>query len=74
MTKLIVDDAMSAKLNTVQDQVEICDRKGRTLGHFLPEVLYRQMRADIEISDEELDRRRREPARPLAEIWKSLGR
>jgi hypothetical protein len=78
MTRVIVDDAVRAKLHGLQEQLELCDESGRTLGCFLPEELYwkLQLAADqCPLSHEEVQRRREEKGgRPLAEIWKSLGR
>ena len=77
MTKVIVDDVLSAKLNGLREQVQLCDATGRALGQFLPESVYLELLSasdDMRVTDDELDRRRREPARPLAEIWNSLGR
>lgn len=77
MSKLIADDALRSKFGGLAGPLEVCDEAGRTLGHLLPDDLYRELVhawADAQISDAELNRRRAEPARPLAEIWKSLGR
>ena len=73
MTKVIVDDVLSAKLNGLREQVQLCDATGQ----FLPESVYLELLSasdDMRATDDELDRRRREPARPLTENWNSLGR
>ncbi len=76
MNKVILDSELKSKLNGLDEQVEICDETGRTVGHFLPAGLYEQMLlawAKEHITDEELERRRQEPrGRTLAEIWKNL--
>jgi hypothetical protein len=78
MTKVMVDDAIRAKLNGLNGQIEFCDRSGESLGHFLPNNLYKELLAawaKVHITDEEVQRARQQTGgRPLAEIWKSLGR
>ena len=75
MTRVVLDEAVQAKLRDV-DEVEFVDRSGRKVGHFLSEKVYRRLLydwANAQISDEELDRRRRQPGgRTLAEIWARL--
>ena len=77
MGKIVLDPQLRSKLNGLKDPLEICDESGQTLGHFLPDSLYREvLRACSKavLSDEELQRRRQEPrGRTLPEIWKSLG-
>lgn len=77
MSRVILDPQLRSKLNGLNEQVEICDEAGKTLGHFVPESLYREFLvawSRSNLSDEELERRRREPrGRTLAEIWKELG-
>jgi hypothetical protein len=76
--KVILDADLRAKLNGVNRQLELCDESGRTVGHFLPDDVYRQLLytwANAQVTDEELDRASRETGgRPLAEIWRRLGR
>jgi hypothetical protein len=78
MTKLTLDDFLRAKLNGLNEQMEVCDESGLQVGYFLPREIYQQMLdAWIRtwVSDEEIDRLSRETeGRPLAEIWESLGR
>ena len=81
MDKVILDETLEAKLNGLNKALEVCDRNGRTLGHFLPPDLYKEMvyawaESQSGITMEELERRRREEkgkGRTLAEIWKDLG-
>jgi hypothetical protein len=64
MTKVICDEAMRAKLDHGDEQVEVCDESGRTLGYFLPASTYERAAyewANAEITDEELDRAEHEP-------------
>ena len=81
MTKVTLDESLRAKLNGLNEELEICDADGRTVGHFVPPDLYREMlyawaESQSGISEEELQRRIREETgkgRALAEIWKDLG-
>jgi hypothetical protein len=87
MTKVTLDEALRAKLNGLGDEVEICDADGQPVGYFVPAARYTAVMTERKwhydyvmkkcpISDEELERRRREEkgkGRTLAEIWKDLG-
>ncbi|NLX98352.1 MAG: hypothetical protein GXY83_19515 [Rhodopirellula sp.] len=77
MTRVVLDDTVWDKLAQAET-VELCDPTGRRVGHFLSDELYRRLLydwANAQISDEELDRRYREPGgRTLAEIWARLSR
>jgi hypothetical protein len=78
MTKLTLDPQLREKLNELQEQIEVCDENGQTVGHFVPKDFYMQLVyawLNTQVTDEELERAAQEPGgRPLAEIWKSLGR
>jgi hypothetical protein len=78
MTKVIVDDTLRSKLDGLDTEVELCDEAGRTLGHFVPADFYKALLyawLNAQVTDEELERASQEPGgRPLADIWKSLGR
>jgi len=75
MNKVILDEALQARLRGV-DEVELCDKSGQQVGHFLSKELYHRLLydwANAQITDEELERRRRQPGgRTLAEIWARL--
>ena len=79
MSKIILDANMQARLNGLNQHLELCDPDGRTVGHFLPEEVYRKLLyAAIETacphSAEERERRRRETGgRSLMEFWKEMG-
>jgi hypothetical protein len=77
MSKVIVDDELRAKLNGLEDDVELCDTSGATIGYVMSKAHYERLILDLaksQISDEELERRSQEKGgRTLAEIWKSLG-
>lgn len=80
MTKLTLDADLRSKLNGLDEPVEVCDERGQTVGHFLPSPLYdglfyAALSAESPHSKEELRRRHQETeGRPLAEIWRELGR
>jgi hypothetical protein len=61
MERIIIDTSTLAKLGHLREQSEICDDSGRLLGRFFP-VAERSLydRIDIEITEEELDRRSQE--------------
>ena len=75
MNRVVVDESVREKLRDVEE-IELCDESGRGIGHFLSDDLYRRMIydwANAQISDEELERRRRQPGGcTLAEIWGRL--
>lgn len=74
MTKLTVDSQTRAKLNNLEELIELCDESGRTLGYFHPTRSPNGGSANSSpFSDEEIEQRRKQPpGRPLAEIVKEL--
>ena len=61
MQRLIVDPSTLAKLGHLRDQYKICDDSGRLLGRFFPVAERTQYdEIDMDISEEELDRRSKE--------------
>ena len=61
MQKLVVDSQTLARLGNLQEQFEVCDESGQLLGRFFPvakRMLYDEI--DVDITEEELDRRSRE--------------
>lgn len=77
MTRIVVDEILRTRLNGLDQQVEFCDESGHTMGHFLPDALFREMLftwAESKISVDELERRRQEKGgRSLDEILKTLA-
>lgn len=79
MSKVVLDPELKARLNGLNEQLEICDADGRTLGRFLPEEAYHKLvyaaaEAACPHDKEELERRRRETGgMTLAEFWKRMG-
>ena len=59
MTRVIVDDALLARLHKLAQPVELCDKSGHVLGCFVPALdpkLYDGL--EPQISPEELQRRK----------------
>ena len=46
MGTVTLDDALRAKLNGLNEHLEVRTPDGRLVGHFLPDATYRQMLAD----------------------------
>lgn len=64
MRRLVLDPAVSAKLQNSGDSLELCDKDGRTVGYFLPPELHRRLLyawAKSQFTDEELEQARKEP-------------
>jgi len=78
MPELIVDDTLGSKLDTCETPVELRDKAGRLLGHFYPvrhtKTISRPEDGCPHNEDELVAMRNETGGRPLAEIWKSLGR
>jgi hypothetical protein len=78
MTQVIVDEALRAKLNGLNDPVELLDSSGEKVGHYLPADQFRKLLeacGRIVFTDEEVRQAEQQPreGRPLADIWKSLN-
>jgi hypothetical protein len=80
MNKVIIDQHLRSQLNGLDASIELCDESGKTLGHFLPENVYREVMAawgKVLFPDEEVEEAEREDDEDedcsLAEIWESLG-
>ncbi len=78
MTKVIIDAGLRARLNGLDDLLELCDESGHTLGYFHPAALGAGSRsADIRspFTEEEVERRRQQrTGRPLSEILEDLNK
>ena len=79
MSRVTIDDAIRAKLNGLNEDLELCDENGNILGHFLPQREYLHLmileaEAQCPYTKEQLEEFRKEKGgRKLSEIWKSLG-
>lgn len=75
MQKVVVNESLRTQLNGLNANVEFCDEAGRTIGHFVPDELYKKLVIswfNSQVSDEELERlRAQKGGRSLQEIWKS---
>lgn len=76
MNKVVLDEPLRAKLQGLAEQVELHDESGQILGQFLPQQVYHRLVcewAKAQVSDDELDRIRREPGgRTTAEVLQRL--
>jgi hypothetical protein len=72
----MLDDATAAKLQSVNERIELCDARGRTIGFYDPingRKLPRDKNCQSPYTREELEQFRNEPGgKPLAEILKRL--
>jgi len=77
MNKVILNAEWRAKLNGLNEHMEIYDELGRIVGHILPEATYQRLDSaseKIPFSTEEIERRRNETGGcSLTEFWKRLG-
>ena len=75
MSRIVVTDAgLLAQFQVVGSRTEICDPSGKVLGTYSPQSVEPPYGVKSPYSAAELDEFEREPGRPLAEVWKSLGR
>lgn len=79
MNRIVVDEKVRARLNGLSEQIELWDESGRKLGHYLPDEEFRELlRACGQslFTDTEVKQAEEQPrtGKPLAEIWKDLGR
>ena len=77
MTKMVLDEALRARLKDLAECIELCDQSGRTLGYFVPAADQQRSLygwAHGEFTDKEIERARREPGGlPIAEVLENLG-
>jgi hypothetical protein len=77
MTRVTIDESIIQTLNQFAEPVELFDQSGRMIGQFLPasSLPIKRPSDNCPVSEEELQRiRTQKGGRPLAEIWKDLGR
>jgi hypothetical protein len=74
MVRVTIDETFLSKLGGLDSPLELCDKTGRVVGHFIPQQdrsLYEGV--ECPVSDEELERRFREDSgRPLEDILHDL--
>jgi hypothetical protein len=77
MSQITLDPNLKARLNGLNEKVEVLDETGKLVGAFLPAEAYlKYLYATVEIpfTPEEIERRRQETGGcSLADIWKRLG-
>ncbi len=77
MDKIVLDTAIAGQLAHASAHVPICDPSGHTLGYFVPAAEHDREVYDwakAQISDEELDRRAKEPGgRTTEQILRDLA-
>ena len=78
MQEVVLDEPTRSKLHDLSEVLELRDESGRLLGHFLPASDPKRATPngrDCPYTDEEIEQLRRQSGgRPLAKIWKRLGR
>ena len=80
MSKITLDAALRSKLNGLNEELEVCDESGETVGHYMPREAYRKMLyliAELQYprTKEELaELRKQTGGMTLAEFWKKMGR
>jgi hypothetical protein len=82
MVRITIDAKLPERLATLREPAELVTEEGRRVGRFLPEgpvmLTLAEARAAglCPFSDEEIESMRSETfeGRPLAEVWKDLGR
>jgi hypothetical protein len=74
MTRVILDATTRAKLpGELGEALEICDESGRLLGHYTPVTDSAEREFEMPpLSDEELQRRLKEPSFSTAEVLAHL--
>ncbi len=76
MTPMILEPNLRSRFGQTDSEVELRDEQGQLVGYFVPPRLHRELIlawSRAHVSDDELERARREPAgRPLAEILTDL--
>jgi len=70
MTRIILDDAMKAKLHNLTEPLELCDPTGRVLARVVPRYDPEEYDLEPKISQEEIERRSasNEPTYTTAEV------
>ena len=72
MGTIVLDAALRARLNGLNEKLEVRDENGQLVGHFVP--VARPQNLEIPLPPEEIERRTRQVSgRGLQGIWKDLG-
>jgi hypothetical protein len=74
MSAIVLDDQLRARLNGLNETLEVQEPNGTTVGRFVPEELYKKLVYALlnpPYSEAEVARRRAEPGgRALTEFWR----
>jgi hypothetical protein len=78
MSQITVDDTLRARLRGLTEPLELRDEAGQTVGHYLPEAVYRlwlAVAADFpQLTPEEIQQRLQDQeGQPLETLWQRLG-
>ena len=77
MSRVMLDQTLRIKLNGLNQQVELYDEAGETIGRFLPEEEYLRLlasRVNIPYGSEEIERRRKTTGgTSLEAFWNRMG-
>ena len=77
MTKLVMDEVLRQRLRNLDEEVEVCDESGATVGRFIPEEMFRRLVIEwafAQTTADELQQRLEEPGgSSLSQIWNELG-
>ena len=71
MTQITLNSSAITQLLQVHSPVEILDDKGNVIGHFQP-VQGFQLSSEPGLSEAEVERRLKQPGRPLTDILRDL--
>jgi hypothetical protein len=78
MGKFVWGPELREQFTSLDEQIEVCDEAGTTLGHFLPEKLYQEMinvYLEKVFPKTEVDEALKQTGgRTLKDIWRRLGR
>ena len=72
MTRITFDQAIISQLLQEHGSVEICDQEGNLVGHFRPTQPMFDLSQEKGLSEAEVQRRMKLPARPLQEMLQDL--
>ena len=72
MTRVTLDQATISQLLQTHGSVEVCDPQGKVVGSFNPTNTTFDLSKEKVLSKEEVQRRLKQPGRPLTEILADL--
>ena len=72
MTRITLDQAIIQQLLQPDGSVEVCDQQGNLVGFFRPTKPAIDLGGEAGLSEEEVQRRLKQPGRPLIELLHDL--